>query len=184
MKNELRIVGGEWRSRKLRFPPVQGLRPTPDRIRETLFNWLKQDLEGLSCLDLFAGSGALGFEAASRAARQVVLVDQDGEICQSLRQNCDLLAAKQIEVRQADFKSYLATQSRAFDVVFLDPPFQQNLVVDCCQRLESGGWLAVLAHIYVETERDLVLDGLPSNWVLYRQANAGQVSSRLFQRRG
>ena len=102
VKNELRIIGGNWRGRKIRFPPVPGLRPTPDRVRETLFNWLRQDLEGTVCLDLYAGSGALGFEAASRAAARVVLVERSGDVCAALKQTRALLDARSVEVVQME----------------------------------------------------------------------------------
>jgi 16S rRNA (guanine966-N2)-methyltransferase len=121
--NQVRIIGGQWRRRILHFPAVAGLRPTPDRVRETLFNWLGQRLDGLRCLDLFAGSGALGFEAASRGAREVVMVERDRRALAALRENRDLLGATQVEVVAADGLAWLAGAHGPFDLIFLDPPF-------------------------------------------------------------
>ncbi|MBS1213434.1 MAG: ribosomal small subunit methyltransferase [Proteobacteria bacterium] len=182
MKNELRIVGGNWRSRKLKFPPAPGLRPTPDRVRETLFNWLHQDLEGLCCLDLFSGSGALAFEAASRGARRVVAVERDAEACAALKRNCALLGANQVDVVQQDVARYLAGTAELFDVVFLDPPFHQNLAIPTCRSLEDRGWLAAGARIYIETESQVSLDGLPDNWQILKTKSAGEVGYRLCRR--
>ena len=182
MKNELRIIGGTWRSRKIRFPGAPGLRPTPDRVRETLFNWLGQDLEGLSCLDLYAGSGALGFEAVSRGAARVVQVDSGAQACLALRQNCALLDARAVEVAQSDVSRFLAGPGEAFDIVFLDPPFHQGAVGPCCRLLEERGWLASDARIYIETEKGLALEGLPENWKILRNKNAGEVGYHLYRR--
>lgn len=182
MKNELRIVGGVWRSRKIRFPGEPGLRPTPDRLRETLFNWLGQDLEGLSCLDLYAGSGALGFEAASRGARRVVQVENNAAACQALRQTCASLDARAVEVVQRDVARFLAGAGEAFDVVFLDPPFRQGLIAPCCRLLEEKAWLAPLARIYIEVERSLPIEGLPPGWQLLRSKQAGEVACHLYRR--
>ncbi|WP_045227004.1 16S rRNA (guanine(966)-N(2))-methyltransferase RsmD [Methyloterricola oryzae] len=182
MKNELRIIGGQWRSRKLRFPAIPGLRPTSDRIRETLFNWLRQDLEGYRCLDLFAGSGALGLEAASRGAPRVVAVERSGEACSALKQNCALLDANHVEVVQQDVARYLMGTPEAFDVAFLDPPFHQDLVAPTCRLLEERGWLAPGARIYIESERHWVPEGLPESWELLKTKTAGEVGYHLFRR--
>jgi 16S rRNA (guanine966-N2)-methyltransferase len=181
-RNELRIIGGSWRSRKLRFPDAPDLRPTPDRVRETLFNWLGQDLEGLSCLDLFAGSGALGFEAASRGAARVVQVERGAQACLALKQNCAVLDAQAVEVAQMDVARFLDGPSELFDVVFLDPPFRQDLVAPCCEWLERKGWLASHARIYIEAERNLPLVNLPVNWQRLRDKQAGEVGYHLYQR--
>ena len=182
MKNELRIIGGTWRGRKLRFPSVPGLRPTPDRVRETLFNWLQQNMVGLNCLDLYAGSGALGFEAASRGAIKVVQVERDGEACAALKRHCSVLDAPQIEVIQQDVTRFLAGRANPFDVVFLDPPFQQNLIIPACQLLEQNGWLKPQARVYLETERTWPLEGLPETWQILRSKTAGEVGYHLCQR--
>ncbi|MGI9213659.1 MAG: 16S rRNA (guanine(966)-N(2))-methyltransferase RsmD [Methylococcaceae bacterium] len=152
MDNRLRIIGGIWRGRKISFPDRQGLRPTSDRMRETLFNWLRLDMENSTCLDLFAGSGALGFEAASRGAARVIMVDSDAEAIKSLNHHRHILGADQIQVIQADCTHYLGrTEKMAFDLVFVDPPFNRNLVPAVCGLLESG-WLKPHAKIYIETE--------------------------------
>jgi len=151
-------------------------------MRETLFNWLRQDLEGFSCLDLYAGSGALGFEAASRGAARVVLVERDTQASLALRKNCAVLDAQAVEVAQAEVARFLAGAAKPYDIVFLDPPFRQGLAVACCRLLEERGWLAPDARVYIETERDLELEDLPSNWQILREKKAGQVACRLFQR--
>ncbi len=182
MRNELRIIGGVWRRRKIRFPDAPGLRPTPDRVRETLFNWLGQDLEGLHCLDLYAGSGALGLEAASRGAHRIVQVERSSAVCAALKKNCAALEASGVEVVQMDVSRFLAGPPEPFDVVFLDPPFHQGLVLSCCRLLEEKGWLTPHARVYIESERDLTLVGLPENWQPRREKMAGEVNYRLYQR--
>ena len=179
--NQLRIIGGRWRGRKLPFAPVPGLRPTPDRVRETLFNWLAPVVTGSRCLDLYAGSGALGLEAASRGADQVVMVDQTREVVQTLHEQIDALQAQGIEIIQADVQAWLCGASRAFDIVFLDPPFHQDLVSRTLALLETNGWLASDAYIYIEAERGLQ-PGLPEGWTLYRSKQAGQVGYHLARR--
>ncbi|CAI8836005.1 16S rRNA (guanine(966)-N(2))-methyltransferase RsmD [Methylocaldum szegediense] len=182
MKNELRIIGGRFRSRKLKFPNAPGLRPTPDRVRETLFNWLRNDIEGARCLDLYAGSGALGFEAASRGAAKVVLVERDAAVCKALERNRALLNAEAVDVIQADTERFLSGTGQPFDVVFLDPPFREGLVVPCCRVLEENGWLSPRAKIYVEAESGLRLLGLPGNWRVLREGKAGEVGYHLYER--
>lgn len=183
MKNALRIIGGTWRSRKLQFPDLPGLRPTSDRVRETLFNWLGQDLQGLRCLDLFAGSGALGFEAASRGASRVVLVEQSREACRALRGSCEALgAAERIQVRETDARRFLEGAVEAFDLVFLDPPFGRQLLVPSCVELERRGWLASGAWIYLESEAGEKLEGLPENWHIHRAKQTGDLAYRLCRR--
>ncbi|MFU8788810.1 MAG: 16S rRNA (guanine(966)-N(2))-methyltransferase RsmD [Methylobacter sp.] len=184
MKNKLRIIGGDWRSRQLSFVDAPGLRPTPARVRETLFNWLQYEIVGKCCLDLYAGSGALGFEAASRGAKSVVQVENNVQACRSLKANALALSATQITTVQSDVLRYLAGQAQAFafDVVFLDPPFGLNLVVQTCQQLEAYGWLAKQAKIYVETERQFAFAGMPENWRLLKSKSAGEVAYHLFAR--
>jgi len=126
-RNRVRIIAGEWRSRLIRFPPAAQLRPTPDRVRETLFNWLGQRLDGLACLDLFAGSGALGFEALSRGARRVVMVERDRTVAAALRESARDLGATGAEIHESDALAWLARSRETFDVVFLDPPFASDL---------------------------------------------------------
>jgi len=181
-KSKLRIIAGEWGSRQLIFEDTPGLRPTPARVRETVFNWLQTDVIGSQCLDLFAGSGALGFEAASRRARDVVMVENNAQACRAINENKVKLSAQQIKIVQSDVFKFLAGDARPFDVVFLDPPFTKGLAQQACQWLEDKGWLANDAKIYVEVESKLVLDELPENWECLKQKTAGEVGYYLFKR--
>jgi 16S rRNA (guanine966-N2)-methyltransferase len=170
----LRVIGGKYRSRLIRVPARPGLRPTPDRVRQTLFNWLGQDLGGLACLDLFAGSGALGFEAASRGAARVVLVEKDRAAVAELERSRAALDATQVTIVSGDAAAYLARERGRFDVVFLDPPFRQNAVPAILgslpPRLEPG------ARVYVESEAPIEA---AAPWTELKRAKAGQVSYQL-----
>jgi len=182
--NQVRIIAGRWRSRKLFFPDVRGLRPTPDRIRETLFNWLQPVIAGARCLDLYAGSGALGFEAASRGAARVVLVDSGREVAQSLRDNRKLLCAEQVEIIERDAQHYLAGPSELFDVVFLDPPFvAEGLLEKSLRGLSGSGWLSAGAAIYLEMPVGSTGPSIPEGWKLHKKKKAGQVDYRLYSYR-
>lgn len=178
----LRIIGGSWRGRKLRFPDIAGLRPTPDRVRETVFNWLQAEVPGGRCLDLFAGSGAMGLEAASRGAARVVLVERAAEVCTALRANRELLDAAAVEVACDDALRYLERPGEAFDIVFLDPPFASEVLGACCRLLEDGGWLAPQAYVYLELDKARSLPELPANWELIRSRQAGRVGFHLAHR--
>jgi len=180
--NQLRIIGGAWRGRKLAFAPLPGLRPTPNRVRETLFNWLAPVVRGARCLDLFSGSGALGLEAASRGASCCVLVEQQHLAVQTLREQVARLNAEHVDVVEAEVLSWLSRGAVPFDIVFLDPPFQRGLLQECIERLEHNGWLADSAWIYIESEEGLEL-ALPERWEWYRDKQAGQVSYRLARRK-
>jgi len=183
VKNKLRIIGGDWRSRQLSFVDAPGLRPTPARVRETVFNWLQYEVFGKQCLDLYAGSGALGFEAASRGAKSVVQVESNAQACRSLKDNALALSADdRIKIVQSDVLRYLEGEATAFDVVFLDPPFGLNLVIQTCRLLEDNGWLAKHAKIYVETERHFDFSGMPENWRQLKSKSAGEVGYHLFER--
>ncbi|MGR9052322.1 MAG: 16S rRNA (guanine(966)-N(2))-methyltransferase RsmD [Gammaproteobacteria bacterium] len=182
MKNRLRIIAGEWRGRRLHFQDAPGLRPTPDRVRETLFNWLRMDVGGSRCLDLYAGSGALGFEAASRGAKEVVQVESNPVVCRHLKENAHMLSAAQVKIVNRDVFRFLAGDAEPFDLVFLDPPFSENKAAQTCHWLEDKGWLADAAKIYVETERHRPLNDMPDNWVLWKSGSAGDVGFRLFER--
>jgi 16S rRNA (guanine966-N2)-methyltransferase len=175
-RNRVRIVGGAWRSRLIQFPPRKDLRPTPDRVRETLFNWLGQDLTGRACLDLFAGSGALGFEAASRGARRVVMVEDDPVVYQGLIESRQRLGAETVEPRRADALEYLRSDDAAYDVVFLDPPFKAGLWPRLAQLLPPR--LAPGALVYYEGAAP---PELPSGWQTHREGRAGQVSYQLLK---
>lgn len=179
---KLRIIGGQWRSRRLPVLEQPGLRPTPDRIRETLFNWLQSEIPGARCLDLFAGSGALGFEAASRGAAEVVLVEQAAAACQVLQGNIKLLQAENIRLLSLDAMQFLQVPGQPFNVVFLDPPYASELLADCCQLLEQKQWLAEDASIYIELSSGDDLPPLPDNWHIIRGKKAGQVGYYLAKR--
>jgi 16S rRNA (guanine966-N2)-methyltransferase len=174
----LRIVGGEWRRRVLRFPDAEGLRPTPDRVRETLFNWLGQDLSGLACLDLFAGSGALGFEAASRGAGKVVLVERAPRVADALAGNVGLLAAAgRVELVRQDALKFAGSTPLRFDVIFLDPPYRQGWIEKLCPLLPRLANPDAL--VYAEAEAPLESCG---DWRTVRSGRAGQVYYHLMQR--
>jgi 16S rRNA (guanine966-N2)-methyltransferase len=188
----LRVIGGKYRSRQIRVPSRPGLRPTPDRVRETLFNWLGQDLDGLNCLDLYAGSGALGFEAASRGAERVMLVEKDRAVVAELERSRAALDATQVTIVCADAADYLARHherpgasphersgarpSQRYDVVFLDPPFRQNAVPAILANLPPR--LAPGARVYVESEAPV---DVSAPWTELKRARAGQVSYQLLQ---
>ena len=182
--NQLRIIGGEWRGRKLGFPEVEGLRPTTDRVRETLFNWLAPVIQGARCLDLFAGSGALGLEALSRGATALTFVDADRRAVQSLKENLNLLKDQRGTVVQGDALSYLQGEPQPFDIVFLDPPFRKALLQPCLERLCNDGWLTDNARIYIEVELESGEPELPGGWELVRSKQAGQVLYGLAVRGG
>ena len=183
LTGKLRIIGGTWRSRLLNFPQRTGLRPTPDRVHETLFNWLQPWLPGAECLDLFAGSGALGIESLSRGAGSVVLVESDVVTARALRTNLDLLTAHAAELVCTDALTFLQGATRSFDIVFLDPPYQGGLLAECCTRLETGGWVRPHGLIYLEAASDQTLP-LPAAWTLLRSKRAGQVGYYLAQNTG
>jgi 16S rRNA (guanine966-N2)-methyltransferase len=178
--NSLRIIGGRWRGRRVRFPDAEGLRPSPDRVRETLFNWLQPVIAGARCLDLFAGSGALGLEAISRGAARAVLVDRDARVMENLREQSTILDAPEAVLVQADALSFLAGTPERFDIVFLDPPYRKQLLEPCYARLVEG-WLAPEARVYIEAEPELDPLPLPEGWTLLRSKRAGQVAYHLAQ---
>ncbi len=178
----LRIIGGAWRGRRWRFPCAAAIRPTPDRVRETLFNWLGPRIAGSRCLDLFAGSGALGLEALSRGAAHVTFVDHDAETVRQLRVLLSEWGARDAQVERADAALFLARHpAAAYDVVFLDPPFGSGLLAAAAAGLEAGGWLAPAARIYVEAPARTDLPELPSGWRLRRGKRAGEVGYHLFE---
>ncbi len=170
----VRIIGGEHRGRKLPFVEMPGLRPTGDRIRETLFNWLQPVIEGARCLDLFAGSGALGMEAASRGAGEVVMVEQAGSVVRQLEKNRELLGLLQVSTLRADALQFLEGVPTPFDIVFLDPPFDNDLLAALCQRLTMG-WLTDGARIYLEEDISRPFSPLPEDWQWLKQKTAGRV---------
>jgi 16S rRNA (guanine966-N2)-methyltransferase len=175
-KGILRIIGGTYRSRRLKIAARPELRPTPDRVRETLFNWLGQDLSGLACLDLFAGSGALGFEAASRGAALVAMVEKDRIALAELERNRTALGAAQVQIHGGDAGAFLAHHGASFDVVFLDPPFRQNALPALLDALPAR--LRPAARVYVESDAPVLA---PPPWIELKRARAGQVSYQLLR---
>lgn len=178
----IRIIAGKHRGRKLPVLMAEGLRPTTDRVKETVFNWLMPYINQSNCLDCFAGAGSLGFEAHSRSAKQVTFIELDKNAAKQLQQNKDLLSATNIDIHQANVLSYLAKSSTTkFDLVFIDPPFRKGLVEQTINLLEND-WLESNALIYIEMENESNQLSLPNNWTLLKEKIAGQVSYRLYQR--
>ncbi len=180
--NELRIIGGQWRSRKLGFIPAQGLRPTPDRVRETLFNWLSPVIGGAKCADLFAGSGALGLEALSRGAQHCDFVDTSGTALAQISQHLNTLNAGAMGTcHPGSAQQYLEALTKPLDIVFIDPPFGGGLVEEVCQMLSNSALLATGAWVYIETAKVEALPPLPPGWRLHRDKTAGDVAYRLYK---
>jgi 16S rRNA (guanine966-N2)-methyltransferase len=177
-RNRVRIIGGAWRSRLIAFPARRDLRPTPDRVRETLFNWLGQDLTGKTCLDLFAGSGALGFEAASRGARRVLMVESDPATFRALQASRELLNAGAVELARADALEFLRADAGRYDVVFVDPPFRSDYWRRVAPLLPRR--LEPAALVYYESAPGR--EPAPE-WEVHRQGRAGQVKYQLLKAR-
>lgn len=176
----VRIIGGKYRSRLLRVPARPGLRPTPDRVRETLFNWLQPYLPGARCLDLFAGTGALCLEALSRGAREVVMVERAPNAIAALQQNITTLGARGAEVVAQDATDFLTrTPVNPFDIVFLDPPFASDLIARCAQLVHDRRWVTPGGLVYIEAPRALKPLPLPGPWELLKNKTAGQVGYHL-----
>lgn len=182
--NQIRIIAGEWRGRKLPVADVEGLRPTIDRVRETLFNWLMYDVRGARCLDLFAGTGVLGMECLSRGASSVQFVEANHKAGQQLRQNLSTLSAENAaNIHIGDASVWLNSPAQqTFDLVFLDPPFALDVLQQTCHILEQQGWLAANAKIYIERDRSSAPLKLPQNWQQLRSGSAGQSDYELLQR--
>lgn len=189
-RQSVRIVGGTWRGRRLPFPVVEGLRPTPDRLRETLFNWLQGKLAGATVLDLFAGSGALGLEALSRGATAATLVERHPAAAKQLRESVATLCGGAAEaasgparatVLQADGYQHLLGAVTAFDGVFLDPPFADERETELCKLLSSRGWLAAGSWVYVERAAARPAPALPPGFTLWREGRAGDVGCQLLR---
>lgn len=183
-----RIIGGKWRGRVIRFDSAEGLRPTTDRIRETVFNWLQPYINQSCCLDMYAGSGVLGFEALSRGAGEVVFIEQNIKTVHKLKENIDMLDAEDATVFRLDALTWLQSSvtdkrhNNKFDLVFLDPPFHTDLLAKSCALLNSSGCLAEDAIIYVEHNIDTDIK-VPENWVVLKEKKAGQVAYKLFENR-
>lgn len=175
---KLRIIGGKWRGRNLLVADRKVLRPTPNRVRETLFNWLRTDIVGAKCLDLFAGSGVLGIEAVSRGAASSTLIEQDSEIVETLRRSLDILDAKEVVIHQAEALQWIKNLNESFGIIFLDPPFGLGLVEQSVSLLLSSGHITDQTLIYVESENGWQpMIGLE----VVKQAKAGQVNYALFK---
>jgi 16S rRNA (guanine966-N2)-methyltransferase len=199
-RNSVRIIAGTWRGRRVSFPDIDGLRPTPDRVRETLFNWLQNAITGSRCLDLFAGSGALGLEALSRGAKEVVFVEQAVAAARGLQEQLTRLGgAGRGRVAEMGATRYLRTPVQAadgtagtsagvgygaatatpFDIVFVDPPFGRNLLAEYVPMLDSGNWLNIGGLVYLENEKTAGAPALPPNWELLKSKSAGEVGYHL-----
>jgi len=178
--NQLRIIGGTLKRSLLSFPSITGLRPTPDRIRETLFNWLQTDMHNARCLDLFAGSGALGLESLSRGAAFVALVEKNPDAAKHIEVNLKRLNVDNATVYTQSAKNFLlSTQTvKGFDIVFLDPPYGDELLTESMTLLEQGQWLNTNAKIYIEAASDDKIR-LPNNWLFHRQNRSGEVGYHL-----
>jgi len=179
----LRIIGGKWRSRKISFAPLKGVRPTTDATRETVFNWLAPIIQEAICLDLFAGSGALGFEALSRGAKHVVMVDSSMQVISTLKKN-----AQTLQIQPEDIEFYCAKipqnikkiPAQLFDIVFIDPPFNHGLIKPICEKLEASNYLTKKALIYIEAEKELDIKKVtPESWQILKQKTTKQVKSYL-----
>ena len=180
-KGSIRIIGGSHRGRKLPVLMAEGLRPTTDRVKETVFNWLMPFIQDSLCLDCFAGSGGLGFEALSRGASHVSFVELNKAAAQQLLENQRLLKSANISIVNSDALSFIEKNINKFDIVFIDPPFRKNLVEQTAKRLDQHS-LADNALIYIEMESEQNNQQLPMNWTLLKEKIAGQVAYRLYQK--
>ncbi|HEV7611083.1 MAG TPA: 16S rRNA (guanine(966)-N(2))-methyltransferase RsmD [Steroidobacteraceae bacterium] len=179
-RNSVRIIGGGWRGRRVTFPDIPGLRPTPDRVRETLFNWLQPAITGTRCLDLFAGSGALGLEALSRGAKELVFVEQAVAASRALQEQLIRFGCKgKGQVVEMGAARYLRSPAQGFDIVFVDPPFGRNALVEYVPLLDAGEWLKAGALVYLENEKAAGVPPLPPRWELLKSKSAGEVGYHL-----
>ncbi len=176
----VRIIAGRWRGRKLVVPDVSGLRPTPDRVRETVFNWLQNSIADSRCLDLFSGSGVLGFESASRGAKHVDMVELDAKAAIQLQDNCQLLDATNCHIIQNSAQRFLMNNSMQYDIVFIDPPYQADLWAEIAQLLVDNDCLVENAHICIECPSKSDLPVLPKHWQLEKDKKSGDVRYCLF----
>lgn len=177
----VRIIAGEWRSRKLPVADVDGLRPTTDRVRETLFNWLQNHIVSAHCLDLFAGTGALGFEAASRSAAKVVMIERDQKAFKGLQQSVDILKTEKIDIINTNALSWLEKADQSFDIVFLDPPFDQNVVPETLKKLMSSSCVKLGTLIYIEEKDQIDQTTIPDSLEILKEGKAGQVRYSLLK---
>ncbi len=179
--NMLRIIGGHWRGRRLPVADIDGLRPSPDHLRETLFNWLMFTIEGATCLDAFAGTGALGSEALSRSAKEVFFLEKSRKATNIINKNLQTLKSENHTVITTNTLTWLqSAKVTPFDIVFLDPPFRQSLLIPVCNLLSQRGWVTPRSYVYVEAEKELNFT-VPENWSLVKEKKTGQIASRLYQ---
>jgi 16S rRNA (guanine966-N2)-methyltransferase len=184
-RGSVRIIGGAWRGRRIAFPDLPDLRPTPDRVRETLFNWLQHELAGARCLDLFAGSGALGLEALSRGAKELVLVEDDPAAARNLTEQIQRLEAfRQASVVEMDAYKYLLRPAEPFDIIFVDPPFKSDAIPGLTALLDAGAWLRTGSLVYLESPRELGVPTLPERWDMLKSKSAGEVGYYLARIQG
>lgn len=183
LTNQLRIIGGQWRGRKIQFEDLPTLRPTSDRVRETLFNWLAYFIPGSQCLDAFAGSGALGFEALSRGAKKITMLDQNPKIIHRINESIEKLNCKQwVDLIQTDSIKWLKQQSEvSYDIIFLDPPYQSRLLLPSCNLIKKNQMIKPNGYIYIETDKNFELSQLPKEWKLIKHKKASQVVYNLFK---
>lgn len=180
MKQVIRIIGGLYRGKKLHFPDIEGLRPTPDRVRETLFNWLMNDIKGSYCLDAFAGSGALGLEAYSRGANQVVLIEQSHIAFSQLQKNISHFHSSNLVLKKTDTLLYLQQTKEQFDIIFLDPPFAKNFIPQCLEHILQYNVLKPGGLVYIESPN--FIETNPLQWLEIKSKKAGQVFYSLLQK--
>jgi 16S rRNA (guanine966-N2)-methyltransferase len=179
-RNSVRIIGGTWRGRRVNFPNIPGLRPTPDRVRETLFNWLQHSISDTRCLDLFAGSGALGLEALSRGAREVIFVEQDPAAARALQEQLLRLGGQSRgRVTQMGAARYLRAPDKPFEILFLDPPFGKDALTEYLPMIDAGNWVTAGGLVYMENERAAGIPALPSHWDMLKSKSAGEVGYHL-----
>jgi len=179
---QVRVIGGQWRGRRIEFPASEALRPTPDRVRETLFNWLQTDVVGSRCLDLFAGSGALGIEALSRGAAEVVLVENDATAARRIETSLERFQTDSGRVVQSDAFRFLEGSVQPFDIVFLDPPYASRALASLCAKLDEAGWVRAGGLVYLEDAASAGPPELPPGWTLLRSKRAGDVGYHLARR--
>ena len=173
---KIRIIGGKWRGRKLNVIDVPGLRPSQDRTRETLFNWLQGKIVGARCLDLFSGTGALAFEALSRGASEVIMVESNPKIVETLKQTAEIFGSKAHQIVRDDAISWIRNSPRVFDIIFLDPPFGHGYTEKCCQMIIEQSLLADNGMVYIESEKDI---NIPPMFKINKMTQIGQAQSIL-----
>lgn len=180
MKQIIRIIGGLYRGKKISFPAVEGLRPTPDRVRETLFNWLMNDIRGARCLDAFAGSGALGLEAFSRGAAQVVFIEQSSQVCSSLQKTITSLNSPSLKLIKESSLVYLKNGKEQFDIIFLDPPFSENYIPECLTHIVEKKLTPSGGLVYIESATPITIDS--NHWQQIKSKQSGQVIYGLLEK--